>query len=1279
MATKLNIESDCLFGLFKRTTLSGFFKQPTTQFCEIIHRKNKSKEQCEIVSLSSPQMLGKARKDCVAHDIRMKLNRIGLASRLPFLSLSVVGLFPFLVGYSAHAQDLPIGGVIVAGDASLETTDNILNVNQNSQRAAIDWRSFSVGTGKTVNFNQPSSSSVILNRVVGNEKSIISGALNANGQVFLSNSNGLIFTKGAEVNVGGLVASSLDISNEDFMAGNTTFVDNGSAQSVINLGKLQAGDTGYVALLGNQVRNEGLVVAKLGAAVLAAGERVTLNFNDDSLVGVTIDKGALESLVENGNAVHADGGLVVLTARGVDDVLSGVVNNTGEVRAQTISQREGRIFLLGDMASGEVNVGGNLDASAPSIGNGGFIETSAAHVNVADDVQISTKSANSQNGEWLIDPVDFTIAAAAGDITGATLASLLDNGNVTIETAHGVDTVNALFGTAGTNGDIIVDDVISKTSAVDTTLTLKADRHIVFNSGSKILSQNGPLNVYLSANNSQAASSDIIFNSDNEINTHGGDLIIGGKLTNSLPSDGSKVKLILGKYPSSIQTYYPPENGYYWVSQVTFNTPVKLDAGAGNITVNGDKVETNGTVEINANNVKFDLSDDFNGYSGLSVNANFADFSADDYLYFAGYYPEYNINTPNHIMSSAVSPPNTTSFNIANELRFSAVNDVGFEWASINMTGQSNNVLSFTGDRWYGYGLSVNFEGSPDLTFALGQKSTEAAAFPIGQSLETYMNTNNYDIYTAARELKIPYEAFNYFSLDGAAYKIKMYSDGNFNVVTPKVFDNGHLAFGNGLSDSITNFYNANLKNTNSHKRPSEAPGQLGQPFFFDDAVKRWFPITYSNQPLDVAIGYGGVSTNNWNTDGYTLRGVALNDQISNFNLDYSDFKNGQGIITASYDVNLVDAGLNSIGAVNVQNVYELFAGDALMKNTTAIKNITNNNLSNVRFWVGTTDDWVGMSDKTIKIEGNLVESGGNIGFQYLDDGDNDYTDGDEQARAIVVTEYDPTDNRFPNYDGKAILMYSTNNNAHMVTGTNGANFADIILDDPLDPAWYYYRNDAAYSSFVSLKDIPASDAAAVDWYYGAAKVTAAKGFNDVDRLAQRIAADGGLQIRDGQSLYAEFRADQLARAAKKAADEAAKKAADEAAKKATDEVISVELGKKHIPYSKISSESDEPNDIFVYGLNNSNFNYSEVSGFSLSGTARADRASSMVSLADAAKILQSDSVVGTSTSTGPTAPFSNEVRVHASRGSLVDIVNGGVRLPDGVDQQIILTTDDEG
>ena len=141
----------------------------------------------------------------------------------------------------------------------------------------------------------------------------------------------------------------------------------------------------------------------------------------------------------------------------------------------------------------------------------------------------------------------------------------------------------------------------------------------------------------------------------------------------------------------------------------------------------------------------------------------------------------------------------------------------------------------------------------------------------------------------------------------------------------------------------------------------------------------------------------------------------------------------------------------------------------------------------------------------------------------------------------------------------------------------------------------------------------------------------------------------------------------------------AAKKAADEAAKKATDEVISVELGKKHIPYSKISSESDEPNDIFVYGLNNSNFNYSEVSGFSLSGTARADRASSMVSLADAAKILQSDSVVGTSTSTGPTAPFSNEVRVHASRGSLVDIVNGGVRLPDGVDQQIILTTDDEG
>ena len=98
---------------------------------------------------------------------------------------------------------LPTGGQVSAGAASISSTANTLTVNQSSQRAAINWQSFSVGSGATVNFVQPNASSVILNRVVGNEQSVIAGALNANGQVFLLNSNGVLFTGGSSVNVGG--------------------------------------------------------------------------------------------------------------------------------------------------------------------------------------------------------------------------------------------------------------------------------------------------------------------------------------------------------------------------------------------------------------------------------------------------------------------------------------------------------------------------------------------------------------------------------------------------------------------------------------------------------------------------------------------------------------------------------------------------------------------------------------------------------------------------------------------------------------------------------------------------------------------------------------------------------------------------------------------------------------------------------------------------------------------------------------------------------------------
>jgi filamentous hemagglutinin family protein len=162
-----------------------------------------------------------------------------------------------VLAVSAHSATLPTGGQVTAGAASISSTASTLTVNQSSQRTAINWQSFSVGSGATVNFVQPNASAVTLNRVVGTEQSVIAGAMNANGQVFLLNTNGVLFSGTSSVNVGGLVASTLNVSDADFMAGRNTFTSNGSKASVINLGTLYAADGGYVALLGNQVKNEG--------------------------------------------------------------------------------------------------------------------------------------------------------------------------------------------------------------------------------------------------------------------------------------------------------------------------------------------------------------------------------------------------------------------------------------------------------------------------------------------------------------------------------------------------------------------------------------------------------------------------------------------------------------------------------------------------------------------------------------------------------------------------------------------------------------------------------------------------------------------------------------------------------------------------------------------------------------------------------------------------------------------------------------------------------------
>jgi filamentous hemagglutinin family protein len=313
-----------------------------------------------------------------------------------------------LVHPLSHAADAA-HAAISAGTGTVSTSGAVTTINQASQRLAIDWSRLSTTANEALVFRQPSTSSIALNRVTGSDASQLLGSLSANGQVFVLNPNGVLFGATSQVNVGGLVASTLSLGNDDFMAGKFSFASSGGRAAVTNQGNITAAEGGYIALLAPEVRNEGVITARLGTALLAAGNKVTLQLDNGSLLGYSIDQGAVNALAENKKLIKADGGQVLLTATALDALTTASVNNTGFIEAQTVEKKSGRILLLGDMATGTANVGGTLDASAPNGGNGGFIETSAHVVKTEETAKITTRAPGGHNGTLLVDPDTFEI------------------------------------------------------------------------------------------------------------------------------------------------------------------------------------------------------------------------------------------------------------------------------------------------------------------------------------------------------------------------------------------------------------------------------------------------------------------------------------------------------------------------------------------------------------------------------------------------------------------------------------------------------------------------------------------------------------------------------------------------------------------------------------------------------------------------------------------------------------------------------------------------------
>src|SRR5580658_1025817 len=329
-----------------------------------------------------------------------------LRGRATLLSRTALGtVATLLVATPSRAQPAanahPSGGMVTAGSASIGTSASTTTITQSGQRTAINWQSFDVGAQQTVDFVQPSSSAVALNRVISGNPSQIAGRIDANGQIILINQSGVIFYQGAQVNTAGLIVSAAGMSNVNFMAGKLVFDQAANPNAaVVNQGSITVQQAGLAALVAPQVANSGVITAKLGHVVLAGAKTATLDLYGDGLVSLDMNNQVTQvptgangapatALVTNTGLIEADGGTVQLTAREADGLVQNLVQAGGKISADSVGSKTGMVVLGG--LGGSIVLSGvvTADGSAPG-STGGQVQVDANHaVTLAAGSQVS--------------------------------------------------------------------------------------------------------------------------------------------------------------------------------------------------------------------------------------------------------------------------------------------------------------------------------------------------------------------------------------------------------------------------------------------------------------------------------------------------------------------------------------------------------------------------------------------------------------------------------------------------------------------------------------------------------------------------------------------------------------------------------------------------------------------------------------------------------------------------------------------------------------------------
>ncbi len=286
------------------------------------------------------------------------------------------------------------------GSIGIEQQGSEYNI-YSSDRSIGAFRYFGNNLGEIINSIQASQDHSVLFRVIGADPSVFYGTFNANSRVFLLNPNGIIFGAGSQVNAPALVASTLSMTNEDFLAGHYRFEQDLSRMpaSIFNQGEIVAEKGGYIALLGGAVQNTGVLRAEEGSVALGAGGKMTLGVDPEGLVSLVIDEPVRSAVYDleghpindailNEGAIAAHGGRVLLSVEALEEVFDNVINHKGSIEAQSVSLRNGEIILNGG-EEGLVRVSGVLDASGKEDGEtGGSVRIFGEKVGLIDEALI---------------------------------------------------------------------------------------------------------------------------------------------------------------------------------------------------------------------------------------------------------------------------------------------------------------------------------------------------------------------------------------------------------------------------------------------------------------------------------------------------------------------------------------------------------------------------------------------------------------------------------------------------------------------------------------------------------------------------------------------------------------------------------------------------------------------------------------------------------------------------------------------------------------------------